>query len=95
MPFFLSCLQELDRSFKGLFNQSGNGEGNQSGRGQQASDRFMRIHGWQYTAHLIAEFERITLDQAYDLPIIQALNDMSYLKAKGRMEAEVGSSNRR
>jgi hypothetical protein len=30
----------------------------------------------------VAEVERITLDQAYELPIMQYLNDLAYLKAK-------------
>lgn len=56
-------------------------------KGEQ-SDRFNKQFGWIYSATDIAEHERITLDEAYGLPIIQALNDLAYLKAKRRYEAE-------
>lgn len=49
----------------------------------------MQVFGWIYTAKKIAEFEGITTDQAYDLPTIQALNTMSYLKAKDAYDAEL------
>ena len=41
----------------------------------------MRDFGWQYNAGLVAERERITLDQAYNLPYLQFLNDLAYIKA--------------
>jgi hypothetical protein len=31
--------------------------------------------------------ERITLEQAWDLPVIQYLNDLAYLKMKSKLEA--------
>lgn len=55
--------------------------------GEQAKS-FNRRYGWVYSATAIAEHERITLDQAYGLPIRQAFNDLMYLKAKGRYQAE-------
>ena len=54
----------------------------------QQTDLFNKRYGWQYSAELIAEYERISLDQAYGLPIRQALNDLAYIKAKSRYEAE-------
>jgi hypothetical protein len=39
-------------------------------------------------AQMVAEFERITLAQAYDLGAINFLNDLAYLKDKGRWEKE-------
>lgn len=56
--------------------------------GKTETDRFNKIYGWQYSATEVAEHERITLDQAYSLPIIQALNDLTYIKAKAKYEAE-------
>jgi len=32
--------------------------------------------------HIVAEFERIETDKVYDLPVIQFLNDLNYLKQK-------------
>lgn len=37
---------------------------------------------------MVAEFERITLAQAYDLNTINFLNDLAYLKDRGRWEKE-------
>ena len=37
---------------------------------------------------MVADFENIGLDAAFDLGVMQALNDLSYLKAKGQWEAE-------
>jgi hypothetical protein len=48
----------------------------------------MRDFGWIYQASLVAEFERITMEEVYDIPTIQFLNDLSYLKAKNEYEAE-------
>jgi hypothetical protein len=37
-------------------------------------------------AAMVAEFERITLAQVYDLGTINFLNDLAYLKDKARWE---------
>lgn len=42
----------------------------------------MQRFGWIFQATIIAEHEKIKLKEVYDLPTIQALNDLSYLKAK-------------
>jgi hypothetical protein len=49
---------------------------------QLTTHPFIERYGWIYSAKQVAEFEGITLDRAYDLPILQALNALSYLKAK-------------
>lgn len=54
----------------------------------QQTDKFNKQYGWIYSATQIAEHERITLDEAFGLPIRQAFNDLLYLKAKNRYEAE-------
>jgi hypothetical protein len=48
----------------------------------------MRKYGWIYQATLIADHERIKLDEVYDLPTMQCLNDLSYLKSKQSYESE-------
>jgi aryl carrier-like protein len=48
----------------------------------------MRLYGWIYQATLIAEHEKIKLDEVYDLPTLQALNDLSYLKSKQAFDSE-------
>jgi hypothetical protein len=39
------------------------------------------IYGWIYQATIVAEHERIELDKVYDLPVVQFLNDLAYIKA--------------
>jgi hypothetical protein len=47
----------------------------------------MQRFGWIYQASIIAEHEKIKLVEVYDLPTIQCLNALSYLKAKNAYEA--------
>jgi hypothetical protein len=56
--------------------------------GDTQEDRFNKRYGWIYSASKVAEYERITLDEAFGLPIRQALNDLMYLKAKDKYEYE-------
>lgn len=48
----------------------------------------MRQFGWIYQASLIADHEKIKLMEVYDLPTIQALNDLSYIKSKKAFDSE-------
>jgi hypothetical protein len=48
----------------------------------------MQRYGWIYQATLIAEHERIKLSEVYELPTIQALNNLSYLKAKNAFDTD-------
>jgi hypothetical protein len=56
--------------------------------GDVQEDYFNKRYGWIYCASQIAEYERITLEQAFNLPVRQAFNDLAYLKAKSKYEAE-------
>lgn len=84
--FFLSSIQSLDKDFKGLFDL-GDDEGETdeiSSRGNLSN--FMRHYGWFYQTELVAEYERVTLAEAYEIPALQYLNDLAYLKAKAEHE---------
>jgi hypothetical protein len=48
----------------------------------------MRKYGWIYQATIIAEHEKIKLAEVYELPTLQALNDLSYLKSKNSFDRE-------
>ena len=48
----------------------------------------MQRYGWIYQATLIAEHEKIKLDEVYNLSTIQALNDLAYLKSKNAHDRE-------
>lgn len=47
----------------------------------------MQQFGWIYNATMVAEHERLTLDETYQLPTIQFLNDLAYLKAKSEHDS--------
>lgn len=56
--------------------------------GDVEEDKFNKRYGWIYSASQVAEYERITLDDAFALPIRQALNDLMYLKEKVTYEVK-------
>ena len=71
----------MDKGFKGLFDTSIDGETEDEPiSSRDVSDRFMAIYGWVYQATIVAEHERIPLDKVYDMPAIQFLNNLAYLK---------------
>lgn len=54
--------------------------------GEMIYDLFNKRYGWVFSAGEVAKYENITLDQAYGLPIRQALNDLNYLKEKSKYD---------
>jgi hypothetical protein len=76
----------LDKGFEGLFGSGNDGEESNEVSGRDSISNFMRFYGWIYQASLVAEFERIKMEEVYDLPTIQFLNDLAYLKAKAEHE---------
>ena len=72
----------MDKEFKGLFGKSDDGGEDEQGGGREGMGGFMQHYGWIYQAKLVADFEGIPLDKAFDLPTINFLNDLAYLKAK-------------
>ena len=47
---------------------------------------FIERYGWMFSAKQLAEYEGITLEEVYNIPIIQAFNGLSYLKSKAGYE---------
>jgi hypothetical protein len=43
---------------------------------------FVEFYGWEFSATQVAEHNKITLNAAYELPVIEALNNLAYLKSK-------------
>jgi hypothetical protein len=72
----------LDKEFKGLYGPTDDGAGSGEDESGRSASGFMHSYGWIYQTKLVAEFEGITLDQAFNLPVINFLNDLAYLKAK-------------
>ena len=84
----MSSIQRLDKEFSGLFQDGADEVGDDDRSGRSNNNGFMRNYGWIYQATLIAEHERIKLEEVYDLPTIQALNDLAYLKSKNAHDNE-------
>ena len=61
--------------------------------GDVQADPFNKRYGWIYSATQVAEYERIPLEQAFRLPVRQAFNDLAYLKAKVKYEADLIKQN--
>jgi len=41
-----------------------------------------------YNAKMVSEFEAISLNDVWDLPVVQFLNDLNYLKQKRLVDEE-------
>lgn len=86
----LGCIQkftenfaEFNKRFQTLF-----AEGSED-KTEVKTDPFNIRYGWTYSASCVAEYERITLEQAYQLPVMQALNDLVYLKEKAAYDEKI------
>lgn len=82
---FNDSLNELVASYKGLFDNEETEEEDEQVRPMRKGPDihpFIEQYGWIYSATEVAQHEGIKLDEAYALPVIQALNDLSYLKSK-------------
>lgn len=73
---------QFNTEYKGLFGV----DKNVSGDVQE--EEFNKRHGWIYSATQVAQHEGIKLDAAFALPVRQALNDLAFIKAKGKYEAD-------
>ncbi len=78
---------EFNLEYKGLFEiediqNDDDGYDDDEVVQQHETNSFSKYYGWIYSATLVADHEKITLEEAFKLPIRQALNDLSYLKAK-------------
>ena len=82
---FIEVIKKLSDEYSGLFGI----EEIEEEELKPLTNGFNEQYGWIYSAKKVAEFEGIKLDEAYDLPIIQAFNDLSYLKAHQEYEAEI------
>jgi hypothetical protein len=80
----LRSIQRVNKSFTTLFGIT---EGEERGSESDSSE-FDKSYGWIYNAQMVAEFERIKLDDAWELPVLQFLNDLSYLKVKRKLDAD-------
>ena len=76
---FLQSFADLLASYKGLFESD---EVVEDDGKMEKPHPFIEQYGWIYSAREVAQYEGIKLDEAYDLPIIQAFNALAYLKSE-------------
>ena len=85
MCFFLQCINGIDKKYPILFGERTAANDEQSGT-ESIEQVFAKHYGWIYSATLVADHERISLDAAFDLPVMQFLNAMSFMKMKRKVE---------
>lgn len=73
---------QFNTEYKGLFGVDKNVSGDVQ------DEEFIKRYGWIYSATQVAQHEGVTLDAAFALPVRQALNDLAFIKAKGKYEAD-------
>lgn len=78
---FIESFNKLILSYKGLFEIEENEE-ETNGEVQLKQHPFIENYAWIFSAKEVANHEGISLDAAFSLPVIQAFNDLSYLKSK-------------
>lgn len=86
--FFLSCFHSFNQKFKGLFGSGDDNVGSESGGSSRVNRNFIESFGWMYNAKMVSEFEAIPLNDVWDLPVVQFLNDLNYLKQKRLVDDE-------
>jgi hypothetical protein len=77
----------VDRNYPVLFGERAEREDN-SEPDESIERVFQRYYGWIYSATIVADHERISLDQAFELPVLQFLNGLAYMKMKNKVEAK-------
>lgn len=82
---FLDVFKDFNESYKGLFGVEDIEEEDL----KPITNPFNEQYGWIFSAKKVAELEGITLEKAFDLPVIQAFNDLAYLKAYQAYENEI------
>lgn len=81
---FLNIINTIDKRYPLLFDEK---IGDDESDGQMGIEQiFSKYYGWIFSTSQVAEHERITLDAAFELPVLQYLNDLAYLKMKGKVE---------
>ena len=70
--FFLSIIQRINKQYHNLLND-------QSGTSTEGSP-FMERWGWVYSTKQVADFQNISVNEAYDMMVVEYLNSLAYLK---------------
>jgi hypothetical protein len=79
---FVKQFNKFNNEYKGLF-----GVGTEAAQ-EIESNPFHKKYGWIYSVSMVAEYERIALEQAYGINVRQAFHDLAYLKAKAQFDEQ-------
>jgi len=82
LKLFVERFRAFNREYETLF-----GVGTEEGK-KIEQDPFQKQYGWIYSATRVADHNRITLDEAFGLPVRVAFNDLAYLKAKDKFDEQ-------
>lgn len=83
---FIASWEKLMRSYSGLFEIDDERDEDDRVVKRESPHPFIEQYGWIFSATKLADHEKIKLEEVWDLPIIQALNGLSYLKSKTKYE---------
>ena len=76
-----NAIQQINESYPALFDTGDDGEDAGDG-GETDPTGFTKSFGWIYNAKMVSEFEGISLDAVWNLPVLQFLNGLLYIKQK-------------
>jgi hypothetical protein len=72
-------LEQFNKSYHSLFETR---DPEDIEEPEHGADGFTATYGWIYNTKSVSEHEGIKLEEAFELNVVQFLNDLSYLKAK-------------
>ncbi len=80
---FTENFNDFNSKFTGLFGLSDDTEE------EVKQDKFNVRYGWTYSASVVAEYQRIPLNDVYKMNVKEVLNALSYLKEKAAYEERI------
>ncbi len=83
----MQCINGIDKRYPILFGERAGKTDEESGS-ENIESVFAKHYGWIYSATIVADHERISLDAAFELPVFQFLNGLAYMKMKNKLEAK-------
>lgn len=78
---FLDSFKQLIESYSGLFDKEEEME-DEPLRPAEDIHPFIAQYGWLYSARQVAKDQGIKLNEAFEMPILEALNTLAYLKSE-------------
>ena len=81
---FVLSMNSLIKSYSGLFEIDDEEEAEE--RQPENVHPFLQQYSWLFSAKELADYNRISLNESYDLPILEAFNGLAYLKSKAAYE---------